>query len=65
MAYKDKQKRTDAANAYNRENYDRITITTKKGDRGKIKAAAKAAGESTNEYIKRAIAERMRKEEEP
>lgn len=62
MAYKDKQRQIDAANAYNKENYDRITITVPKGNREEIQAAAKAAEESTNEYIKRAIAERMREE---
>ena len=62
MAYKDEQRKIDAANAYNRANYDRITIMVRKGNLAEIKAAAKAVGESANGYIKRAIAERMEKE---
>ena len=42
--------------------YDHIHLTVPKGDRAKIQAAAKAAGEKTNAYINRAIAERMEKE---
>lgn len=42
--------------------YDHIHLTVQKGGRDKIKAAADAADESVNGYIKRAIAERMEKE---
>ena len=42
-------------NEYNTQKYDRITIMTPKGKKDKIKAAAKAAGISVNEFINQAI----------
>ena len=42
-------------NEYNKQKYDRITIMTPKGKKDKIKAAAKAAGISVNEFINQAI----------
>ena len=57
------QKYTDARKEGNRRwdaaNLDRLSIALPKGQRDTIKAAADAAGESVNGYIKRAIDERM------
>lgn len=39
--------------------YDRIVLTIPKGDRVKVKDAAAKAGESMNEYVKRALYSRM------
>ncbi len=46
-------------NDYNRQNYDRINLMTPKGRKDEIKAAAKAAGMSMNEYILAAVAAKM------
>ncbi len=48
-----------AVNKYVKENYDRITVTLPKGEKEKIKAAAAAANESVNGYIKTAIDRRI------
>lgn len=55
-ARKDSNRKWDAANL------DRISIALPKGQRDTIKAAADAAGESVNGYIKRAIDERMERD---
>lgn len=52
----------EAVYRYVSKNYDRIVLNLAKGDRDKIKAAAEAAGDSVNSYIKRAIEERMQRE---
>lgn len=44
---------------YMKNNYDEIKVRVEKGKREIIKAAATAAGESVNGYIKKAINERM------
>lgn len=46
-------------NSYNKEKYDRISLMLPKGDKDRIKMAAAAAGESVNEYINKAIKQRM------
>ncbi len=46
-------------NDYNRQNYDRINLMAPKGRKDEIKAAAKAAGMSMNEYILAAVAAKM------
>ncbi len=46
-------------NDYNRQNYDRIALMAPKGRKDEIKAAAKAAGMSMNEYILAAVAAKM------
>lgn len=46
-------------NEYNRLNYDRISLMAPKGRKDEIKAAAKAAGVSVNEFILTAVAEKM------
>lgn len=40
---------------WNNNNYDRIEINVPKGEKDIIKAHAQNMGESTNEFIKRAI----------
>lgn len=50
-------------NEYNKMNYDRIEIKVPKGKKTVIKEAAKAAGQSVNEFINQAIDERMGKTE--
>lgn len=49
-------------NEFNKRNYDRIEIKVPKGGKAVIKAAATAAGQSVNEFIAKAIDERMEKE---
>ena len=42
-------------NEFIKQKYDRVNLTVQKGKKEKIKAAAKAAGQSVNEYINSAI----------
>lgn len=46
-------------NSYNKEKYDRISLMIPKGEKNRIKTAAAAAGESVNEYINKAIKQRI------
>lgn len=46
-------------NEFNKRNYDRIEIKVQKGRKEVIKAAATAAGQSVNEFIAKAIDERI------
>lgn len=46
-------------NAYNARAYDRISFVVPKGEGDKIKAAAAAAGQSTNAFIYAAVRDRM------
>ena len=46
-------------NSYNKEKYYRISLMIPKGEKDRIKTAAAAAGESVNEYINKAIKQRM------
>lgn len=55
MAYKDKAQMIEKVNAYNQENYDRVTIMLPKGEREKLKAYCTAHGESMNAYLLRLI----------
>ena len=48
-----------AVQRYVSNNYDRIVLTLPKGTRDQIKAAAVAAGESTNTFIRESIRRRM------
>lgn len=59
MAFSDKKKMTEYINKRNRENYDRIGVMAPKGEGDTIKAAAAAAGMSTNAYILEAVREKM------
>ena len=51
-----------AVNKYVRENYDRINVTFRKGEREAIKAYAEAHGESVNAFITRVTREAMAQE---
>lgn len=42
-------------NEFIKQKYDRVNLTVPKGKKEKIKEAAKAAGQSVNEYINSAI----------
>lgn len=52
--------KTSAAvkNRYAAKAYDRINLTVKKGAKEKLREEAEILGESLNEYIKKATAER-------
>ena len=49
---------------YVKNNYDRINVTFPKGQKEVITAAAEAAGESVNGYIKKAVEQRMQRDAE-
>lgn len=49
-------------NEFNKRNYDRIEIKVPKGRKAVIKVAATAAGQSVNEFIAKAIDERMERD---
>lgn len=51
-----------AVNKYVKNNYDRINVTFPKGRKDAIQAAAAAAGETVNGYIKTAVDQRMERE---
>lgn len=53
------KKIAESSRAYNAEMYDRLYPYVKKGHKAEIQAAANAAGESLNEYIVKAIDQRM------
>ena len=53
---------TKAKNKYNAKTYDRLYPVVKAGCNSKIEDAAKAAGQSLNDYIVTAIYERMERE---
>ena len=44
--------------AYDKENYDRIIVKIKAGEKEKLKALAAAEGESLNRYILKAVEQR-------
>lgn len=51
-----------AVNKYIKNNYDRINVTFPKGQKEIIMLAATAAGESVNSYIKKAVDQRMERD---
>lgn len=53
-----------AVNKYVKNNYDRINVTFIKGQKELIQAAATAAGETVNGYIKKAVEQRMKRDAE-
>ena len=55
MAYTDKKEMYRKNNAFNREQYDRISLMVKYGRRNLIKQAADKTGESVNGFINRLI----------
>ena len=61
----DTKNRTKEKNDYKRAHYKRIGLEVKKTDYEKLQAAAAAAGEPVNAYIKKAIAARMEAETGP
>lgn len=56
---RDMKKIAESSRAYNAKMYDRLYPYVKKGHKAEIQAAADAAGETLNEYIVKAIDERM------
>lgn len=61
MAYSESSKR--ATIKYQREHLKRIPLSIQNAEFERIKAAAVAAGESVNGFIKRAVRERMERME--
>lgn len=53
-----------ASNKYNKNNYERIEIVVKKGEKAKIKDYAENKGKSTNAYITGLIYKDMESEKE-
>ena len=53
MSVSEAQKKATAK--YERQNYDKVLLRLDKGERETIKEHAQNMGESTNEFIKRAI----------
>lgn len=51
-----------AVQKYVKKNYDRIELTVPKGQKDFISQLATAAGESVNGYIKKAVEERIQRE---
>lgn len=51
-----------AANKYKRENIKRVPLDMQIAEYERVRAAADAQGEKVNEYIKKAIRERMERE---
>ena len=54
-----------AVNKYMKNNYDNLRIVIPKGQKTTVEAAAKAAGESINQYTQKALLMRMRLTEWP
>lgn len=48
-----------AVNKYMKNNYDNLRIVIPKGQKVTVEAAAKAAGESINQYTQKALLARM------
>lgn len=59
----DKQKSTDYKRQFNAQKYDRLYPYVPKGRKAEIQAAADAVGETLNEFIVKAIDERMERME--
>ena len=56
---------TDYKNKWQAENRERINMVVPKGYKEKIKTVAQKTGESVNGYIKKAIDERMERDNLP
>jgi len=54
-----------AVNKYMKNNYDNLRIVVPKGQKATVEAAAKAAGESINQYTQKALLMRMKLTEWP
>ena len=58
MAYNESSYK--AANAYKKQNIKRVPLDMQIAEYEQLKAAADACGEKVNEYVKKAIRERMK-----
>lgn len=56
------KKQQACVNRYIDKAYDRINLTVRKGVKTVIQEHAKSRGESTNEFINRAISETMKRD---
>lgn len=62
MPRKTDSKFDDYNNQFVKDNYDRISVFTPKGEREKIREHAKGCGESVNAFVNRAIKEQMERD---
>lgn len=53
-----------AVHKYVKNNYDRIEVTVKKGEKDRLKAHAEQRGETLNGFINRAIEETVHRDSE-
>ncbi len=53
-----------AVHKYVKNNYDRIEVTVKKGEKDRLKAHAEQRGETLNGFINRAIEETVQRDSE-
>lgn len=60
----DNAKATNYKRQFNAQNYDRIELTVKKGEKAAIKAHAIQNGETLNGFINRAISETIERDNE-
>lgn len=58
------KKQQACVNRYISKSYDRINLTVPKGQKEKLSAHAEARGESLNGFIKRAIEETLKRDNE-
>jgi len=58
----DKTKATNYKRQFNAQNYDRIELTVKKGEKAEIKSHAAKRGETLNGFINRAITETVERD---
>lgn len=58
------EKTYEASKTYKKENIKRVPLDMQKTEYEALKAAATASGEKVNEYIKKAIRERMEREQD-
>ena len=58
---RDMKKQTEWSRAYNEKNYDRLYPFVPKGRKAEIQAVAETQGETLNEFIVKAIDERMKR----
>lgn len=61
---RDMKKQAEWSRAYNEKNYDRLYPFVPKGKKAEIQAAADKQGETLNEFIVKAIEERMNRLQE-
>lgn len=54
------QSQNRATQKYVKNNYDRLAITVKKGEKEQIRSAAEKAGMSINEFVNNAIYEKIK-----